>query len=197
MVVIARRVRDVDVDSVVIDNVDAAYKIVNHLITDGYRRIGAMFSIGITTGNERREGYLRALKEHGLKSLSDLMLNVEAREEAGYDATLKLLSLPEPPDAVFTTNGLLATGAFRAIRERKLAIPEKMAFASFDETPWTRLVEPTVTVIEQPTYEIGQTATELLLNRIEDPSRPTREIILKSKLIVRQSCGCHKELRVK
>ena len=54
------------------------------------------------------------------------------------------------------------------------------------------LVEPPVTVIEQPTYEIGQTATELLLKRIKEPDRPTREVILKGKLIVRQSCGCQR-----
>ena len=71
-----------------------------------------------------------------------------------------------------------------------LTIPDDIAFASFDETTWTTLVKPTVTVIEQPTYEIGQTATDLLLKRIDEPTRPTREIILKGKLNVRHSCGC-------
>ena len=69
------------------------------------------------------------------------------------------------------------------------AIPEEIGFASFDETIWTPLVRPALTVIEQPMYEIGQTATELLLKRLKDPSRPNHEIILKSKLIVRQFVG--------
>ena len=98
--------------------------------------------------------------------------------------------MPELPDAIFTGNALLSAGAFRALRESRLAIPDKIAFAGFDETNWATLVEPPITVIKQPTYEIGQTAMDLLLKRIEEPDRPTREVILKGKLIVRQSCGC-------
>ena len=192
IVVIDRRVRGGEVDSVLIDNVEAAYKIVEHLIADGRRRIGALFGVGSTTGRERREGYIRALQDHGLKPSPDLASFVSAKEEEGYKAVMRLLSLPEPPDAIFTSNALLSAGAFRAIRESKLAIPDQIAFASFDETTWTSLVEPGITVIEQPTYEIGQTAAELLFKRLEEPSRPTREIILKGKLIIRQSCANHK-----
>jgi LacI family fructose operon transcriptional repressor len=192
IVVIDRRVRGVEVDSVLIDNVEAAYKIVEHLIADGRRRIGALFGVGSTTGRERREGYIRALQDHSLKPSPDLASFVNAKEEEGYKAVMRLLSLPEPPDAIFTSNALLSAGAFRAIRESKLAIPDQIAFASFDETTWTSLVEPGITVIEQPTYEIGQTAAELLFKRLEEPSRPTREIILKGKLIIRQSCAHHK-----
>jgi LacI family fructose operon transcriptional repressor len=193
MVVIDRRVRDVDVDGVILDSVEAAHRIVSHLLADGHRRIGAMFGIGSTTGRERREGYLRALEEYGLKPLLELVSFVNAKEEEGYKMTKRLLSLPEPSDAIFTSNALLSAGAFRALRESGLAIPDEIAFASFDETTWTTLVEPSVTVIKQPTYEIGQTATELLLKRIEDPDRPTREVILKGELIVRRSCGFHEE----
>ncbi len=190
IVVIDCRVRGVEVDNILIDNVGSAYRLVEHLIADGHRRIGAMFGVGSTTGCERREGYVRALIDHGLKPAADLASYVNAKEEDGYKAAMRLLSLAEPPDAIFTSNALLSAGAFRALRESKLALPDQVAFASFDETTWTPLVEPPVTVIAQPTYEIGQTATELLLKRLEDPSRPTREIILKSKLIIRQSCGC-------
>ena len=189
-VVIDRRVRDTEVDSVLIDNVEAAYKIVKHLLADGHQRIGAMFGLGSTTGRERHEGYLLALKEHGLKPAAALLHYVNAREEEGYQKTKELLALPEPPEAIFTSNALLSAGAFKALKESKLVIPDEIAFASFDETTWTPLVEPPVTVIEQPTYEIGQTAMELLLKRIEEPHRPTRQVILKGKLIVRQSCGC-------
>ena len=192
MVMIDRRVRDIEVDSVVIENIEAAYKLVEHLINDGHQRIGAIFGSDSTTGRERHEGYLRALKEHGIKVLPELIHYVSPREVAGYKKTQALLSLPEPPDAIFTGNALLSAGAFRALRESRLAIPDEVAFAGFDETTWATLVEPPVTVMEQPTYEIGQTATELLLKRIKEPDRPTREVILKGKLIVRQSCGCQR-----
>ena len=190
LVVIDRRVRDIEVDSVLIENVEAAYKIVDHLLNDGHQRIGAIFGTDSITGWERHEGYLRALKEHGVEVLPELIHCVSPREIDGYKKTQELLNLPELPDAIFTGNALLSAGAFRALRESRLAIPDKIAFAGFDETNWATLVEPPITVIKQPTYEIGQTAMDLLLKRIEEPDRPTREVILKGKLIVRQSCGC-------
>jgi LacI family fructose operon transcriptional repressor len=191
MVVIDRRVSNGDVDNILIDNVQAAHTITTHLIEHGYRRIGAVFGIGSTTGRERREGFVQALKAHDLQPSTDLVKYANPREDDGFNTTLKMLQLPAPPEAILTSNSLLAAGALRALRESKKSIPEEVAFASFDETTWAKLVIPSLTVIEQPTHEIGRTATELLLKRIKDPTRSHREVILKAKLIARQSCGCH------
>lgn len=190
MVVIDRRVGNYEVDNILIDNVQSAHTIVSHLLTHGCRRIGAMFGIRSTTGRERCEGYMQALKDYGIKPSRHLVKYANPREEDGFRTTLKLLKLSKRPDAILTSNSLLAAGALRALLESKIAVPDDIAFASFDETTWTRLVVPALTVIEQPTYEIGRTATEMLIKRIEDPTRSNREVILKSKLIVRQSCGC-------
>ena len=192
MVVIDRRVSDAEVDNILIDNVQAAHTITTHLIEHGYRRIGAIFGIGSTTGRERREGFVQALKAYDLQPSTDLVKYANPREDDGFNTTLKMLQLPEPPEAILTSNSLLAAGALRALRESKKTIPEEVAFASFDETTWAKLVVPALTVIKQPTYEIGRTATDLLIKRIQDPTRSTREVTLKSKLIVRQSCGCQK-----
>jgi LacI family fructose operon transcriptional repressor len=190
MVVIDRRILDQQVDNITIDNVHAADTIVSHLIEHGRRRIGAIFGVGSTTGQERHAGFTRALKNHRLEVAPELVNFTEPREESGHAISLKLLNLSQPPDAIITSNSLLAAGAFRALREQKVEVPGEVAFASFDETTWSRLVDPPLTVIEQPTYEIGRTATEMLVKRIEDPARPHREVILKAKLIVRRSCGC-------
>lgn len=191
LVVIDRRVRGADVDSVLIDNYEAAYKLAEHLLSDGHQRIGALFGIASTTGRERRKGFIQAIQEHGIKLDPDLISYINPTDEDGYLSAKKLLNLPNRPDAIYTSNGLLATGAFRALRESQLAIPDEIAFATFDDTPWAALVNPSVTVIRQPTYEIGKTASELLYERIKDPSRPTRQIVLSSTLIVRDSCGQH------
>src|SRR5438067_11570604 len=98
-----------------------------------------------------------------------------------------MLDATQPPDALFTVNSLLAAGVLQAIRERNLIIPDDMALVTFDETTWASLVQPAITLIAQPTYEIGKTATELLLQRIADPSRPIRQVILKGQLLVRGS----------
>ncbi len=191
VVVIDRRVTNVEVDNVLLDNVESACKLVEHLIADGYQRIGAMLGINNTTGTERRDGYIKALKAHGLKPLPELVSYVNPRENEGYETTMKLLNLADPPQAIFTGNSLLTAGAIKAIRQKKLRLPDQIAIAGFDETIWASLLEPAITVIEQPTYEIGQTATELLLRRIKEPTRPVREVTLKGKLLVRQSCGQH------
>jgi DNA-binding LacI/PurR family transcriptional regulator len=190
MVVIDRRVNNFEVDNIMIDNVQSAYNIVSHLIEHGNRRIGAIFGVGSTTGRERKEGYLRALNDHAIAASSELTEFANPREEDGFSVTQKLLKLSAPPEAILTSNSLLAAGALRALRESGVRVPDEIAFASFDETTWARLVMPALTVIEQPTYEIGRTATEMLIKRIEDPTRSNREVILKTKLVVRQSCGC-------
>ncbi|SHO46293.1 LacI family DNA-binding transcriptional regulator [Desulfopila aestuarii] len=190
MVIIDRHVTNINVDNVMIDNIQAAYSITKHLIGHGYSRIGGIFGMGSTTGRDRREGFLRALKEHALKPITELTKYAHPREEDGYTTATKLLELPEPPEAILTSNSLLAAGVMQAIRERSLRIPDDVAFATFDDTTWAKLMVPPLTVVDQPTYEIGRTAAELLIKRIQDPSRSYREVILNTRLILRHSCGC-------
>ena len=187
LVVIDRSIPISDVDVVVLDNVDSAYRLTTHLIENGYQRIAALCGEMSTTGPERRAGYEKALRAHGLAPLAEQVKYVQPKMEAGYAATMKLLASAEPPDALFTTNSLLGAGALQAIRERDLTIPDDIALVTFDETTWASLVQPPLTLIAQPTDEIGKTATELLLQRVADPDRPTRQVILKGQLLVRGS----------
>ena len=186
IVVVDRSISNSDVDAVLLDNVDAAYRLITHVIEQGYRRIAALCS-EMSTGLERQIGYEKALRAHGLAPKSEYIKYVPPKTEAGYAATLKMLDLAEPPDALFTVNSLIAEGALQAIRERNLSIPDDIALVSFDETTWSSLVQPAITLIAQPTYEIGKTAAELLIQRIADPGRPTRQVILKGQLLVRGS----------
>src|SRR5581483_636413 len=187
LVIIDRSMPHADVDAVLLDNIDAAYRLTTHLIENGYRRIAAICGETSSTGQERRMGYEKALKACGLTPQAELVKYVQPKIEAAYTTTSKLLDLPQPPDAIFTTNSLLATGALQAIRERQLTIPDDIALVSFDETTWTSLVQPPITLIAQPTDEIGKTAAELLLQRVMNPTRPTRQVILKGQLLVRGS----------
>lgn len=186
IVVIDRPIVNGDVDAVLLDNVAAAYRLTTHLIEQGYQSIGILSS-EMSTGKERQEGYEKAMRTHGLVPRTEHTKHIAPKMEAGYEATLKILDTVEPPDALFTVNSLLAAGALQAIRERNLTIPDDIALVTFDETTWASLVQPAITLIAQPTYEIGKTATELLLQRIADPARPTRHVILTGQLLVRGS----------
>ena len=107
--------------------------------------------------------------------------------EAGYAAAMAILQSAERPDAIFSGNNHLTVGVMLALRDLRMMIPADLGLVGFDDIIWNTLVTPGITVIAQPTYEIGKTATELLLGRIQDLSRPVREVILNGQLIVRGS----------
>jgi DNA-binding LacI/PurR family transcriptional regulator len=194
VVAVDRRMLDLAVDTVMVDNVGAAFELVSHLIDDGHRHIAAVLGTPIaTTGHERREGYVQALKAHGLPILPDLIRTGPPKETVGYRLTGEFLDLSDRPTALFTGNNLLTVGALRAIYERGLRIPDDIALGAFDELDWMSLVEPPLTVVAQPTYELGRTAADLLLKRIEDGTRPPQEVVLKPTILIRQSCAHHAE----
>lgn len=190
VVVIDRAVVREETDLVLIDNHAAACELAEHLIGHGRRRLAGLFGAKSPTGLERRRGYLTALERHGIEPREDLQRLLPPFEDEGYRAAQELLQRPDRPDALFVSNGQLAVGAYRALIESGLRCPEDVAFGSFDEAAWTRLVNPAVTLIAQPTREIGKAAVELLLGRIAEPHRPVRQLVLGHELRCRRSCGC-------
>ncbi len=195
LVFVDRRVLGLEVDTVVIDNIGGAFDLVSHLIEDGHRRIGAVLGTpAATTGHERRDGYFQALEKHGLPVLPELVRVGLPKESTGYQLCSELLDLPHPPSALFTGNNLLTIGALRVLYERELQIPDDIALVAFDEVACPGLLRPGLTVIEQPTYELGQTAARLLLKRIANPDHPVQEVMLKPRLRIRQSCAHHELL---
>jgi LacI family fructose operon transcriptional repressor len=187
VVLVDRAFKIGDVDAVLLDNVSAAAELTTHLLERGYRRIAALIGDTDTTGRERRRGYEAALREYGLAPLQSLIKIVPPRIDAGCTAAIELLQAAQPPDAILAGNSLLTAGALLAIRECNLRIPRDVAVVGFDETLWASLVEPAITTMAQPTHEIGKTATELLLQRIAEPQRPARKVILQGELHVRAS----------
>ena len=184
-VIIDRAVNTNQADMVLLDNVAAGYELTNHLIANGYRKLAGLFGNASTTGQERNKGFHKAIREHQLKPIAEYF--IPPRIKQGYDSTLSLLNQAERPDAIFTSNSLLTAGAFQAIRDRKMMVPDDIALVGFDETTWGALVDPPITLISQPTEEIGRTATELLFQRIEEPTRSQKTVILKGTLIERGS----------
>lgn len=187
IVMIDRTLAGSAADAVLIDNVAAGRELTAHLIANGHRRIAGLFGEASTTGRERRQGMEEAMQAAGIAPAAELMRYVPARIETGYSATLDLLRKDEPPEAIFTTNSMLTAGALQAIHALGLRIPDQVALVGFDETTWATLVQPPITLIAQPTSEIGKTATELLIQRIAEPERPARTVILRGQLLIRGS----------
>ncbi|MBH1655029.1 LacI family DNA-binding transcriptional regulator [Stenotrophomonas maltophilia] len=172
------------IDSVVLDNPAAMAGLVEHLVARGYRRIGGLFGSTSTTAAERRDGYLAAMRTHGLQP--DYR-EVEPTAEAAIATLDQWLADPSRPEALVASNSLLLMGALKAARSAGLAIPDALALAGFDNERWTELVEPGITVIEQPVEEMGRAAMSLLLERLREPELPVRRLVMTGRCVVRGS----------
>jgi len=192
VVAVDRSIMDLDVDSVVIDNCQMAIELMDHLISDGHKRIAIISGPSTsTTSRERLEGYFQALSNHGLPVDPALIRQGLPKEAFGYQAARELLELEQPPAALFLLNNLLTLGALRAIHEKNLRIPEDIALVGFDEVNWTSFINPPLTVATQPTYELGRKATELLINRIKQPTLATARHVIGATVVIRNSCANH------
>ncbi len=190
VVAIDRRVTSATTDVVTVDNSTAAHEAVEHLITLGHHRIAIVGGPeSASTAQERQLGYERALRDHRIPIDPELIRHANFRESGGRSETLALLDLPHPPTAIFSVNNLTTLGVLRALRERGVEIPREMSVVAFDDLPIGDLLDPPVTVVQQPTYQIGARAAELLLRRIRDPAAPAQEVLLSARLIIRGSTG--------
>lgn len=171
-------------DAVVLDNAAAAGLLVGHLREQGHDRIGGLFGNTSSTGAERHAGFAAALAAAGLAAPARF---VAPTAEAAQQAVSAWLTEAEAPRALVISNGLLLLGAMRAVRALGLALPRQLALAGFDNDSWTELAGPGLTVIEQPVDEIGRAAMAMLLERLEQPLRPTRKVVLTGRLVVRGS----------
>jgi LacI family transcriptional regulator len=188
LVVAGRPFNTTDVSYIDVDNVQAAYQAVGHLARLGYRRIGTITGMtNSTVSLDRKEGYLKALVDHGLSMDKSLIVEGDFSEGSGYHG-MELL-MPARPDAVFAASDLMAMGAMRFVRDSGLCIPDDIAFVGFDDLPQSSLAEPPLTTVHQPITQFGVKAVEILIDLIENGAKPTQQVILDTELVIRASCG--------
>jgi LacI family transcriptional regulator len=188
-VILAGRIEGLETFSYVdIDNVQAAFHAVQHLVSLGKKRIATITGpLNVTDGCDRLEGYRRALLARGFNLDDDLIAEGDYSEKAGYYTARRLLS--RKIDAIFAANDEMAIGAIRAIQEAGLSVPKDIAIIGFDDSAASSLVKPPLTTIRQPLRTYGMKLVELLSEQIEDPMLRQRKIVLETELVIRQSCG--------
>lgn len=188
VVTIDRRLRNSPVTSVVVANRQGALEATSHLIHGGYRRVACVTGpLQTTTAAQRLSGYRKAVSDAGMTASRDLVRIADYKERGGYEATKSLLEQQKPPDALFIANSLMTMGALRCLQDLGVAIPGEVGIVGFDEQAWAPLVQPALTTVAQPTYQLGQTAAELLLEHAESPRASVRTITLATTLNVRGS----------
>lgn len=191
VVVLDREVPGVDVDIVRSDSEGGAFLLTRHLLSLGHRCIAALSGPeNISTAAQRVAGYRRALREAGLRPAAELVYHGSYDPEGGYATAHAALTLTPRPTAFFAANNFIAVGALRAAQEAGLRVPEDVALVCFDDVPAWLSIDPFLTVASQPAYQMGQQATELLLERLSThgPTQP-RDIVLPVQLFIRRSSG--------
>jgi LacI family fructose operon transcriptional repressor len=184
VVLVDRYERGIEADAVLLDNFDAAQRLTEHLISQGHRDQVFLYGADSTTGRQRLDGHRAAMAAH---QLSVRATGIKPRVEQAREASLAALRRSPLPQALVASSGLVLLGIVEALRESGLTMPGDVAVAGFDNMPWTRLVEPGLTVIAQPTYEMGREAIQLLLQRINDPDKAVRQLVLRGELLERGS----------
>ena len=180
----------VEVDLVKTANSDGARAAVSHLLDLGYTDVAIINGPKhYDVAAERLSGFQKALRSCKIKPRKDWEQHGDFRAESGYEAANRILCANRRPQALFVTNYLMTLGVLRAIHELDLRIPEDIAIVGFDDMPWAISFNPPLTAVAQPIRDLGRTAAQLLLERIENPDRPIRKVILQPQLNVRASCG--------
>ena len=189
IVEVDRRLADVPCDAVVIDNQRGAQDATEHLLELGHLRIGILAAdTDWTTDAGRVGGYRLAHDQGGVPVDERLIVRIGFHAP---DAETKIDALLDDgsPTAIFAANNPLAEAAWNVLRRRGLALPRDVSLVAFDDVPWMTMVEPGITVIAQPTIEMGRRAARLLLARVDDGVREPQVELLQPTLVVRGSTG--------
>lgn len=177
--------------NVIIDDYKWAYKAVEHLIKQGSRRIAHLAGPdSLTVSKSRKRGYCDALKDYDIPIDEELIIPCGLKMERGIMAAYKLLEMEEKPDAIFAFNDPTAIGAMKTLQKCGYKIPEDIAVAGFTQSRMAMIIEPNLTSVEQPTFEMGKVAAELMLEQIRsgnDETISSRTVTLDAIFNIRES----------
>lgn len=186
-VVLFDRTADVELSSVIINDAASACEATNYLIDGGARQVAFLGGANqMKQTIDRKHGYLEALRQHGLPIRTELVKCHHISFNSGLTDTLELLSLPEPPDAILATHGLLAISAIQAITSRGLRIPEDVAVIGYISDWVSEMSHPRISFVKQNLKEIGCKAFRLLLDQMNNDDS-VQHVVVKARLELRDS----------
>ena len=176
------------IPSVSAAHASGADQAMQHLLALGHRRIGAITGPrGWVATEDRRRGYLAALAAAGIQLDPELEAEANFEIDGGASAAERLLSLPDPPTAIFAFNDNLAIGAIHAARTRGLAVPGDVSVVGFDDVEYATVISPALTTVRQPLAEMGRMAVSMLVRLLERQRFETLHVELATRLVVRDS----------
>ena len=171
-----------------VDDEQIGYLATNHLIAQGYRNIAHLRGPHLSTGNGRFRGYLKALREHGMRVRRDHIVDAMFHDEqSGYEGTKLLLRRSPVPDALFAASDPIAIGAMQTLLEQGLRLPEDCGLIGVGKNRYGERLQVPLSTIDQHRTEIGKVAARTLLGLIEGETPCRDPILIEPTLIVRKS----------
>lgn len=184
-----RAPEEIQTDKVVVDDFTGAMDAVEYLIRTGCKRIAHLAAPQhLQIGYQRKRGYISALEKNGMEVDDNLIIKCDTHDEA-LEVTPKLMSLPDPPDAIFAVNDLTATGVLKVLRKMGKRVPDDVSVVGFTDGLVATVTDPPLSSVSQHGFEMGRKSAKILLRRIEngiDLKHPITEVI-KTDLILRES----------
>lgn len=170
------------------DNEQAAYDATQHLILQGHERIGFVSGPpALTVAHDRMKGYRRAMQEAGLSVRSEWIVEGEFLQQSGYRAMSFMMSLPERPSGLVAIDDVVAFGVLRGLTELGYKVPDDLSLVSFNNIALSELATPPISSIDIGTYQLGYTASQMLIRLIQEEDVHQCRMIIPHRLIVRQS----------
>jgi LacI family transcriptional regulator len=189
-VVEINRQREVDLlDAVLADNLRGSQLGTDYLLSLGHKRIGFITGVSsTTTGSERLLGYQTSMTRVGLPIDPDLVKVGDFTRAWGEKATRELMSLSNPPTAIFATSNRITLGSLQVLNELKIRIPDQISFISFDDSEWLSAWSPSITALDIAIDEMAKLSVQLLHSRISGTAQKPVTYHLGTNLVIRQSC---------
>lgn len=179
-------------DYIIIDNLSGVRQAMEYLISLGHKRVGCIGAQPFTRVLEQRvKAYKKIVRENALATDASLVqISNLLDDKGGYDAASKLLSIKNRPTAIFATNDVIAIGVHRAAKNKGMRVPQDLSLVGFDDIEICPHLEVPLTTVSQPIEKMGEIAVKTLVEKIaKKDSETLQRVILKPKLVVRESCG--------
>jgi DNA-binding LacI/PurR family transcriptional regulator len=181
---------DIDTPKVLLDNYEGAYQAVKHLLDRGYRKIAYLGGRqNLSISNTREQGYRDAIIQFGLTIDDSINIHGDFDRNFAYQTVLDLLNdTPNRPDAFFAVSDRLAIGAFQAIKDLGLRMPQDIGLIGFNDEPIMSLLSPSVSSVSQPVFEMGKMAARLFIEQLNSDSNNSNRVeVFNPKLKIRES----------
>ncbi|WP_010238188.1 LacI family DNA-binding transcriptional regulator [Clostridium arbusti] len=188
LVVLNREIEADNVINILSAEKDGAYEAVNYLIHNGHNDIAIIEGAqNFKSTSFRKEGYINALINSGIKINNDYIVQGEYNVDSGYEAMKKLLSLSKIPTAVFCSNDDMAVGALKAVKKSGLKVPQDISIIGFDDNIFCDYVFPPLTTVRKLSNKIAVVGSQRLLGLIKNPNTSGQKVYIKTELIIRES----------